>query len=55
VLGAAATLGRQWRLSPQARRWLSPAEGLAITASVPLSMGVLGFYDWVARFAHGLV
>jgi type VII secretion integral membrane protein EccD len=55
VLGAAATLGRQWRLSPQARRWLSPAEGLAITASVPLAMGVLGFYDWVARFAHGLV
>jgi len=55
VLGAAATLGRQWRLSPQARRWLSPAEGLAITASVPLAAGVLGFYDWVARFAHGLV
>jgi hypothetical protein len=55
VLGAAATLARRWTLSPQARRWLGPAEGLAIAASVPVALGVLGLYDWVGHFARSLL
>jgi hypothetical protein len=42
-------------LSPQARRWLGPAEGLAIAASVPVALGVLGLYDWVGHFARSLL
>jgi len=54
VLLAAATVVRGWTLSSQMRRWLGPLEALAITASVPLALGVLGFYDSVAHLARGL-
>lgn len=54
VLLAGATMVRRWTLSPQLRRWLGPLETLAITASVPLALGVLGFYNSVAHLARGL-
>jgi hypothetical protein len=54
VLLAAATLVQGWTLSVQLRRWLGPLEALAITASIPLALGVLGFYDSVAHLARGL-
>ena len=54
VLLAGATMVRRWTLSPQLRRWLGPLEALAITASVPLALGVLGFYASVAHLARGL-
>ena len=55
VLLAAATLVRRWSLSPRVTRWLRPLEALAVAASVPLAMGVLGVYDAVAHFARGLI
>jgi len=54
VLLAAATMVRRWTLSPQLRRWLGPLEALTIAASVPLALGVLGFYDSVVHLARGL-
>lgn len=53
LLGAATLVGR-WTLSPQLRRWLGPVEVLAISASVPLAVGVLRLYDSVAHFARNL-
>lgn len=55
VLGAAATLIRRWTPSPQIKQWLRPLEGIAIAASVPLALGLLGLYDAVVHVARGLV
>ena len=55
VLAGAASLVRRWSLPPQLKRWLGPLEGLAIAATVPLALGVLGLYDAVGHFAKGLV
>ena len=53
VAAADAALG-SWNLSPTVRRQLGRLELLATVATVPLALGVLGTYDAVARFAHGL-
>lgn len=55
VLVAAATLVRRWSLSARALRWLRPLEFVAVAATLPLALGVLGFFDAVAREARGLV
>jgi type VII secretion integral membrane protein EccD len=54
VLVGAATTVRRWSLSPHVKRWLGPVEALAIAATVPLALGVLGLYGAVAHFARSL-
>lgn len=45
---------RRWDLAPVLLRQLALIETLATVASVPLSLGVLGAFDAVERFARGL-
>jgi type VII secretion integral membrane protein EccD len=54
LLAAAAATIRGSELSPVFRRQLGRVELLATAATVPLALGVLGTYEAVARFAHGL-
>jgi hypothetical protein len=55
VLIAAAAAFRSWDVSPRLRRQLGRLELLAIVASVPLALGVLGIYEEVGRLAHRLI
>ncbi len=54
VLVGAATIVGRWSLTAQVKRWLGPLETLAIAATVPLALGVLGLYDAVVHFARSL-
>jgi len=54
LLAAAAATIRGSELSPLFRRQLARVELLATAATLPLALGVLGTYEAVARFAHGL-
>lgn len=54
ILATAGAFVRRLEISPNLRRQLGRVELLATTASVPLAVGILGAYDAVARFAHGL-
>ncbi len=54
LLTAAAGAIRSTSLPAQIRRRLGAVEWVAIAASVPLALGVLGAYDAVVRFARGV-
>jgi hypothetical protein len=54
ILGGAAGAIRGWTLPAPVQRRLRTVEWIAIAASVPLGLGVLGVYDAVVRFARGL-
>jgi hypothetical protein len=55
ILVAAIAGIRGWNLPPRLARPLARLEALVTALSVPLSLGVLGAYEGVAHFAHGLV
>lgn len=54
-LVVASAAFRSWDVSPRLRRQLGRLELLAIVASVPLALGVLGIYEEVGRLAHRLI
>ena len=54
LLGAAAGAIRGWTMPAPVHRRLRTIEWIAIAATVPLALGVLGVYDAVVRFARGL-
>jgi hypothetical protein len=54
VLVGASVLVRRWSLPARVTRWLRPLEFVAVAATVPLALGVLGLYDAVAHFVRGL-
>jgi hypothetical protein len=53
ILALTAGIVRRWNLSPRLRRQLGRLEALATAATVPLAVGVLGFYSAVGRLVHG--
>jgi hypothetical protein len=54
VLAGGAVLVRRWSMPASVTRWLRPLELLAVAATVPLALGVLGLYDAVVHYARGL-
>jgi type VII secretion integral membrane protein EccD len=54
LLGVAAAAIRGWKMPEAVDRRMRTVEWIAIAASVPLALGVLGVYDAVVRFARGL-
>jgi type VII secretion integral membrane protein EccD len=52
ILALTAGIVRRWNLSPRLRRQLGRLEALATAATVPLALGVLGFYAAVGRLVH---
>jgi type VII secretion integral membrane protein EccD len=54
VVLAAGAWVRRWNPTPQLLRRLGSIDALATAATVPLSLGVLGTYEAVERFARGL-
>jgi hypothetical protein len=54
LLGVGAAAIRGWKLPEAVDRRMRTVEWIAIAASVPLALGVLGAYDAVVRFARGL-
>jgi type VII secretion integral membrane protein EccD len=53
ILALTAGIVRRWNLSPRLRRQLGRLEAFATAATVPLALGVLGFYGAVGRLVHG--
>ena len=52
ILGGAAAAIRSWKLPEAVDRRMRTVEWVAIAASVPLALEVLGVYDAVVRFAR---